>query len=102
MPRDTKEPQSYGSEQDWVTGRTGEQVNDQASVPAPEHREFYDERRESETSDEAQGGLVSDFQLAENAEAQGEGTGDDSPISKVTTAAGGAKRDSFFKKRDYE
>lgn len=102
MPRDTKEPQSYGSEEDWVTGRTGQEVNDQASAPAPEHREFYDERREAETSGSVQGGLVSDFQLAENAEAEGAPTGEHAPISKVTTTPGGAKRDSFFKKRDYE
>lgn len=103
MPRDTtKEPQSYGSGSDWVTGRTGQEVNDQKSTPPPEHSDFYDERRESETTTPNQGGLTSDVQLAENAEPTGHPTGDDSPISKVTTQQGGAKRDSFFKKRDYE
>lgn len=104
MPRDTREPQSYGSEADWTTGRTGQEVNDQASAPAPEHRDFYDERRESETTHEAQGGLTSPFQLAENEEAGsgGEAAGAELPIGKVTTAETGAKRDSFFKKRDYE
>lgn len=99
MPR---EPQSYGSGSDWVSGKTGQQVNDQKSEPAPEHRDFYDERRESETSSSAQGGHTSDFQLAENAEAAVEGAGEESPISKVTTTESGAKRDSYFKKRDYE
>lgn len=102
MANDTKEPQSYGSGSDWVTGNTGQQVNDQKSEPAPEHRDFYDERRESETTTPAQGGHTSDFQLAENAEPVGPTTGEESPIAKVTTAEGGAKRDSFFKKRDYE
>ena len=66
MPKDTREPQSYGSGSDWVTGRTGQEVNDQKSTPAPEHREFYDDRRESETSQEHQGGKVSDVQKREN------------------------------------
>lgn len=102
MPRDTKEPQSYGSGSDWVTGRTGQEVNDQDAAPPPEHRDFYDERRESETTSPHQGGETSDFQLAENAEAAGPPAGDESPVSKVTTQPGGAKRDSFFRKRDYE
>lgn len=102
MPRDTKEPQSYGSQEDWVTGKTGEQVNDQKSAPAPEHREFYDERRESETSDEHQGGSTSPVQLAENAQATGRASEPESPIKKVTTESGGSKRDSYFRKRDYE
>lgn len=102
MPRDTKEPQSYGSGSDWVTGRTGEQVNDPKAEPAPEHRDFYDDRRESETTGAAQGGLTSDVQLAENEELAGGTSGEDSFVPKVTTQSGGAKRDSFFKKRDYE
>ena len=35
--------------------------------PAPEHQEFYDERREQEYSAEDQGGKISDVQLAESA-----------------------------------
>jgi len=107
MPKDTREPQSYGSDADWVSGKTGEQVNEQASTPPPEHRDFYDERRESETSAPAQGGLTSDFQLAENEQAENQRAGRQaedavSPLSGVTTAAGGAKRGSYFRKRDYE
>ena len=103
MPRDTKEPQSYGSASDWVTGRTGQRVQDQKGEPAPEHREFYDERRESEQSEEHQGGRTSDVQLAENRQLSGGPLTDEStPIRKVTSAEGGAKRDSYFRKRDYE
>jgi hypothetical protein len=105
MPGDTKEPQSYGSGSDWVTGKTGQDVNDQKSEPAPEHRQFYDERRESETSHEHQGGKTSDVQLAESDTPQGGGTGatgSSDPVTKVTSNESGAKRDSFFKKRDYE
>ncbi len=102
MPKDAREPQSYGSEADWVTGRTGQEVNDQDSTPPPQHDDFYDDRRESEASGPAQGGLTSDFQLAENVQPTGATTGEESPISGVTTTPGGAKRGSFFRKRDYE
>lgn len=104
MPKDQREPQSYGSEADWVTGRTGQQVNEQKSGPAPEHRDFYDERRESETtaSEDDQGGKTSDFQLAENVQPAGQPEGEHAPVSKVTTAEGGSKRGGYFKKRDYE
>jgi hypothetical protein len=103
MPKDTREPQSYGSEKDWVTGKTGQEVNDQDSAPPPEHAEFYDERREAEASAPTQGGLTSPVQLAENVQVTGRATVDDrSPLNGVTTAPGGAKRGGFFKKRDYE
>jgi hypothetical protein len=102
MPRDTKEPQSYGSGKDWVTGRTGQEVNDQEAEPAPEHREFYEGRRESETSSPDQGGRTSDVQLAESDRVEGRPTGEYAPQSSVTTRETGAKRDSFFRKRDYE
>lgn len=32
MPKDTKEPQSYGSGPDWVTGKTGQKVTDEKPV----------------------------------------------------------------------
>ena len=102
MPGDTKEPQSYGSGKDWVTGRTGQEVNDQKSEPAPEHREFYDSARESETTSPDQGGRTSDVQLAESDPTGGQPTGERAPQSSVTTRETGAKRDSFFRKRDYE
>lgn len=104
MPKDQREPQSYGSEKDWVTGRTGQEVNEQKGVPAPEHREFYDEARESDRSaaEDSQGGKVSDVQLADNVQRQGEGIDPVSPVSNVTVTEGGAKSGGFFKKRDYE
>ena len=99
MPR---EPQSYGSGSDWVSGKTDQQVNEQKSVPAPEHADFYDDRRESEETGSAQRGKTSDVQLAENDERGGNATAPITPVQKVNTQEGGAKRDSFFKKRDYE
>jgi|SRR5690349_16382019 len=114
MPADGKEPQSYGSGEEWVSGTTGEEVNDQKSSPASEHRSFYDERRESEESGPHQGGHTSGVQLADcdhsgecdhddaNANANANATVNDrQPVTKVTSKEGGAKHDSFFRKRDY-
>lgn len=103
MPKDMKEPQSYGSEKDWVTGKTGENVNNPKSRPTAKHQDFYDDKREEESSASYQGGKTSPIQLAENTERQGEARGDaDAAVPGVTKEAGGAKRDSFFKRRDYE
>lgn len=102
MPKDMKEPQSYGSEKDWVTGNTGEKVNDQKSRPTAEHREFYDDKREEESSSSYQGGKTSPIQLADSAQREGDARPADSAVPKVTKEEGGAKRDSFFRKRDYE
>ena len=102
MPKEGKEPQSYGSGTDWVSGNTGQQVHDQKSTPAPEHDAFYDDRRESETSHGDQGGKVSDVELAEAAHPQTTAPGDHAPVTGVTSAQGGSKRDGYFKKRDYE
>ena len=102
MPKDQREPQSYGSDVDWTTGRTGEQVNEQSSTPPPEQSDFYDDRREAESSAPHQGGEVSDVQLAENVEPAGNAQLDEQPVSKVTVKASGAKRGSYFKRRDYE
>jgi hypothetical protein len=99
MPR---EPQSYGSNEEWVTGKTGGQVNDQKSTPPAEHRQFYDERRDSDISAPHQGGKTSDVQLAESAEPEGGSNDATDPSTKVNSREGGAKRDSYFKKRDYE
>jgi hypothetical protein len=102
MARDTREPQSYGSGEDWVPGRTGQRVNDPKAEPEPEHAELYDERRESDRRDSNQGGHLSDFQRADGAEPSDYVSDPYTPVQKVTTRDGGAKRDSFFRKRDYE
>jgi len=102
MARDTREPQSYGSGEDWVAGRTGQRVNDPKATPSPEHVDSYDERRESDTSDEDRGGQISQFQRADGAEPADYVSDPSTPVPKVTTRDGGAKRDSFFRKRDYE
>jgi hypothetical protein len=96
------EPQSYGSGKDWLTGNTAQDVNRQKGNPNSQHGDFYQSRRDSEGSAEDQGGQISDEQLAENVEAQGNATPEDQPITKVTDQAGGAKRGGFFKDRDYK
>ena len=104
MPRDTNEPQSYGSSDDWVTGATDQEVNDQKSPPPAEHRHFYESRHEAETSAPHQGGKTSPVQLADTTGENGAAGPDDNVPStaKVTTQGGGSKRDSYFKHRDYE
>lgn len=105
MPQDGNEPQSYGSGQDWVTGETGEEVNPPKSAPAPEHEEFYKSRHDSENSAPHQGGYTSGVQLDECNSRNGHNPdadpADRQPVTKVTSKDGGAKHDSFFRKRDY-
>ena len=97
------EPQSYGSQKEWVTGKTGQNVNDPKSEPATEHAEFYDSSREAEPQSDDQGGKVSPQQLADNAQSGTKTTGESAqPISKVSTQDGGAKRGGYFKDRDYK
>ncbi|HEX7707312.1 MAG TPA: hypothetical protein VF701_12715 [Thermoanaerobaculia bacterium] len=103
MAKETKEPQGYGSGPDWVEGNTGGQIHDPKARPAPEHREFYDESSSSEPTEPDDGGHPSQVQMEERDEAGGRAAADTlEPATKVTTSEGGAKRDSYFKRRDYE
>lgn len=96
------EPQSYGSQNEWVSGKTGQDVNRQKSEPAAEHADFYEGRRDSETSAPHQGGDVSDVQAQENQASGGRAIDDDLTSSeRVSGQQTGAKRGSFFKNRDY-
>ena len=102
MAKDGREPQSYGSQNEWVTGKTGQAVHDPKSVPPASQDDFYDERRESESNASYQGGKTSDVQLSEHAGNSGHVAESVNPIPRVTTAESGAKRGSWFKRRDYE
>lgn len=104
MPKNENEPQSYGSQGEWLTGKTGQKVNETKGHPTSQHGDFYESRIEGEASPGDQGGKVSDRQLAENSQASGGRQTDDDaqPISRVTTTPSGAKRDSSFKRRDYD
>ena len=92
----SKEPQSYGSEHQWVKGETGQQVHDPKAAPPAQHADFYDERRESEHNTPAQGGSVSPVQYADNLQpgaqvvAPHHAGGD--TAHKVTANESGAKR----------
>jgi hypothetical protein len=83
------EPQSYGSQGDWTSGKTGQ------SVDKPQSEPVYEVENE--------GGSVSPVQAAdtEGAPVTQHGT-DDEPAQRVTSAHTGAKRESFFKDRDYK
>jgi len=88
---DKKEPQSYGSQHDWVSGRTDQKVNAESSD--------FEERRESESSAPHQGGDTSPVQSREHAMPSGPPA--DSGHN-VTVSESGAKRGGYFKERDYE
>ncbi len=90
-----KEPQSYGSQHDWVAGKTGQKVN----PPDTPQADFYEERRESEASAPHQGGDISPVQASEHAMPSGPPTDSGHNLSVEES---GAKRGGYFKKRDYE
>lgn len=85
------EPQSYGSQADWVSGDVGQTVNRQKGSPDTQPGDFYED----------QGGKVSPEQLADNVQPGGRPEGGDQPVTNVTDNKSGTKRDSYFKDRDY-
>jgi len=95
-----KEPQSYGSDKGWVSGKTGGTVDNQPQKSEGGDDAFYNPRRDNETSSDCQGGRISPEQLADNA----------APTRSSHAAAGspdvanssGAQRESFFRQRDYK
>lgn len=98
-----KEPQSYGSQSEWVTGDVGQEVNRLKGHPNSQHGDFYESRHDSERSSPDQGGKVSPEQLDEQGAPPAEACEIDGevPPRNVTLAEGGAKRGSWFKNRDY-
>ena len=88
MAEKNNEPQSYGSQSEWVRGDVVQEVN-------PNSQPSDLEKRESDSS-------VSPEQLADNQQASGPAIEEGEPVQKVTAQDSGAKRDSYFKKRDYE
>src|SRR5437763_17045161 len=81
---DKKEPQSYGSQGDWVSGRTDQKVQ-----PPNSQRADFDDRRDSESSQSHQGGDTSPVQSREHAMPSGPPT---DARRKVTVEPWGAKR----------
>jgi hypothetical protein len=96
------EPQSYGSQAEWVQGDVGEEVNRLKGNTNSQHSDFYESRRESEESAPDQGGRVSPEQIDENRQPAGRAVEAGEPGRKLSSQESGAKRDSWFKKRDYE
>lgn len=103
MPEDKKEPQSYGSDRDWLTGDVGQEVNRQKGNPNSQHGDFYESRRDSEGNAPHQGGHTSaEYNAAEGVRPSPPVGEEVVPPPKVTDQEGGARRDSYFKKRDYD
>ena len=78
------EPQSYGSQGEWVTGKTGQTVNRQPERPADDDSAMAAQPGESDPPGRAE-------PIAES----------EQPVQKVTSTPEGAKRGGFFKDRDY-
>jgi len=97
MAEKNNEPQSYGSQSEWVRGDVGGEVNRLKGNPNSQHSEFYESQRDEEPTD-----TVSPEQLAENAEPVGPAYEVEGPVQKVTDQPAGAKRDGYFKRRDYD
>jgi hypothetical protein len=88
-----KEPQSYGSQGDWVTGRVGGEVNEPKS----------DASDRTGGSSEDRGGKTSEFQAGDQEVSIPQVSEDErDPAPKVTVLKTGAKRDGYFKNRDYK
>lgn len=103
MPREEKEPQSYGSQGDWVSGETGQKVEQQYERTDVENAGFYESRTES-ANGPRQGDVMqpewTDF--VDVLEPAGIRPEVDDPAWKVTAERNGAKRSGFFKSRDYD
>jgi hypothetical protein len=104
MPRDEKEPQSYGSQADGQTGDTGQEASTLNGHPGSQHADFYESRREIETNAPDQRGL-SQPEWTDHVDVlrpiQTVAEVEDS-ARKITGEKGGARREGFFRKRDYE
>lgn len=105
MPEETRpqssgrEPQSYGSNREWVSGKTGQTVDDTPEKISRVDEPFYESRHEvnAKGSDQAPSGhysFESDPVAADTSAVEITGTG------KTKTHEG--TRHSFFKDRDYK
>lgn len=91
-----REPQSYGSESDWLTGRTDQTVNRTPERASRHDEEFY-ENRHDQSGEVTEGRTPApDAESVASPEQMEEGA---SATTKVDETTGG--RDSYFKNRDY-
>jgi len=79
------EPQSYGSQAEWVTGKTGQTVNREPEGRVDGDNAIAAQPGESDPSGSAE-------PIAES----------EQPVQRVTSMPEGAKRGGFFKDRDYK
>jgi hypothetical protein len=93
------EPQSYGSEKEWLTGETGQTVNRVKGQPDSQHADFYASRHDDNPT---QGGDVPEESQQQSAAAAGSAEDAHNPVQKVTAKNQGAKRESYWKDRDYQ
>lgn len=63
--RDDNEPQSYGSNKDWLTGNTGETVDDTPAKGSRTDEEFYQSRHNSGSVHESPGSKRSPVDVAQ-------------------------------------
>ena len=92
-----REPQSYGSESDWLTGKTGQTVDDTPGRAARHDEEFYENRHEPEGETPA---AAAETDEQENrAHPDTEAADGDAERTKAGEELGG--RESYFKDRDY-
>ena len=102
-PRGGAEPQSYGSNADWVKGKTGQTV-ERTPQRTDRHDEHFYESRHEAVPDASLGGEVNSVQAAESDPVSG---GAARPQGVVDSAATGVSTDSdqrksYFRDRDYK
>ena len=98
-----KEPQSYGADKGWVSGKTGGTVDNQPQKSEGGDDAFYNPRHDNEVSTDFQGGRISPEQFADNAQAEKDRSsaqGGAAPTENDPQQSG-AQRDSYFRERDY-
>jgi hypothetical protein len=103
-PREEREPQSYGSNKEWLTGHTGEKLPEKDGIANETERKFYEPERESEHSHGTQGGMVAEETLETAAEQPVENA-HEAPVTGTATqkisSQLGDEKEGYFKKRDY-
>lgn len=92
-----REPQSYGSESDWLTGRTGQTVDETPERVSRHDEDFYESRSDEENPTHATQQPPADHR--EQARPESAKPTSES-ISRVSESVEG--HDSYFRERDYE
>ena len=98
-----QEPQSYGSQAEWVEGDTGQTVNDTDRKTAREQESFYGAHAENEISEVSQPPspeVLEDSTNTLQAARPGSAPVVGAALKKVSMALENS-RQSYFKNRDY-